>query len=181
MRSRIRIHQEIRFGDYKNDWTLLKTQESSKILTHQAVLAVLTFLIKLILPRVPKSPAANRERRELHEPIQVFLETFLIANLPDVILMSYTIIQRFWQHHRANLRREGIEKRGNQEPLQSIPPPCFQEKGRTYGLNDRNFLTSMTNHAAGIGTCTHSGMTIPSYPSSEMHLGKFLDHTEFQS
>ena len=35
-------------------------------------------------------------------------------------------------------------------------------------------------HAAGIGTCTQSGMTIPSYPSSEMLLGKFSDHTEFQ-
>ena len=39
----------------------------------------------------------------------------------------------------------------------------------------------MTNHAAGIGTFTQSYMTIPSYPSSEMHLGKFPDHTEFQS
>ena len=36
-------------------------------------------------------------------------------------------------------------------------------------------------HAAGIGTCTQSGMTIPSYLSSEMRLGKFTDHTEFQS
>ena len=39
----------------------------------------------------------------------------------------------------------------------------------------------MTNHAAGIETCTQSGMTIPGYLSSEMHLGKFPDHTEFQS
>ena len=39
----------------------------------------------------------------------------------------------------------------------------------------------MTHHAAGIGTCTQSDMTIPSYPSSEMHLGKSPDHTEFQS
>ena len=37
-----------------------------------------------------------------------------------------------------------------------------------------------TNHAAGIGTFTQSGMTIP-HPSSEMHLGKFHDHSEFQS
>ena len=40
---------------------------------------------------------------------------------------------------------------------------------------------SMTNHAADIGTCTQSGMTIPSYLSSEMHLVKFPDHTEIQS
>ena len=32
----------------------------------------------------------------------------------------------------------------------------------------------MSHHAAGIG------MTIPSYLSSEKHLGKFPDHTEFQ-
>ena len=38
----------------------------------------------------------------------------------------------------------------------------------------------MTNHATGERTCTQSGMTIPSYPSSEMHLGKIPDHTEFQ-
>ena len=40
---------------------------------------------------------------------------------------------------------------------------------------------SMTNHAAGIGTSTQGGMTIPSHPSSEMHLGKSPEHTEFQS
>ena len=39
----------------------------------------------------------------------------------------------------------------------------------------------MTNSAAGIGTCTQRGTTISSFPSSEMHLGKFPDHTEFQS
>ena len=48
-------------------------------------------------------------------------------------------------------------------------------------MDDRNCLKSMTHHAAGVGTCTRSGMTIPSHPSSEMHLGRFLDHTEFQS
>ena len=39
----------------------------------------------------------------------------------------------------------------------------------------------MTNHALGIGTCTQSGMTIPSYLSSEMHPQKFPDQTKFQS
>ena len=38
---------------------------------------------------------------------------------------------------------------------------------------------SMTNHAVGIGTCTHCGMTLPSYLPSEMHLQKFPDQTEF--
>ena len=79
------------------------------------------------------------------------------------------------------LRREGIEKSVSEEPLQSIPLPWFQGRARQNSLDDRNCLMSLTNHATGIGTCTQSGMTIPSYLSSEMHLGKFPDHTEFQS
>ena len=35
-----------------------------------------TFLIKLLLPRVQESLAANLECREIHERISVFLETF---------------------------------------------------------------------------------------------------------
>ena len=54
----------------------------------------------------------------------------------------------------GSLRREGIEKRGNEEPLRSIPLPCFQGRAREKSLDDRNCLTSMTNHAAGIGTWT---------------------------
>ena len=65
--------------------------------------------------------------------------------------------------------------------MQSIPLPCFHERAMEKSPDDRNFPMSMTNHATGIGTCTQSGMTIPSYPSSEMHLGKFPDHKEFQS
>ena len=77
-------------------------------------------------------------------------------------------------------RREGIEKSGSEEPLQSIPLPCFSGRAEEKSLDDRNCLESMAHNAAGTGTCTQSGMTIPSYPSSEMHLGKFHDHTEFQ-
>ena len=69
MRRKIRIHYEIRFDDYKNDWNLLRIQKSSNIMTHRAVMAVLTFLIKLIFLRVPESLEANRERRELHEHV----------------------------------------------------------------------------------------------------------------
>ena len=92
------------------------------------------------------------------------------------------------QHNSRNLatpsgiqRREGIEKSVSEEPLQSIPLPCFSVRSREKSPDDRNCLMSMTNHAVGIGTCTQSVMTIPSYPSSEMHLGNFPDHPEFQS
>ena len=78
-------------------------------------------------------------------------------------------------------RREGIEKSGSEEPLQPKPLPCFSGRAREKKLDDRNRLMSMTNSAAGIGTCTQSGMTIPSFPSSEMHLCRFPDQTEFQS
>ena len=40
---------------------------------------------------------------------------------------------------------------------------------------------SVTNRAAGIGTCTKSVMPITSYPSSEMHLEKCADRTEYQN
>ena len=78
-------------------------------------------------------------------------------------------------------KREGIEKSGNEEPLQPMLLPCFSGKGKEKSLDDRNCLKSMAHHAAGIGTCTQSGMINPSHPSSEMHLGKFPDQTEFQS
>ena len=78
-------------------------------------------------------------------------------------------------------KREGIEKSGSEEPLQPIPSPCFSGKAKEKSLDDRNCLKSMAHHAAGIVTSTQSGMTIPSHPSSEMHLGKFTEHTEFQS
>ena len=82
------------------------------ILTHRAALAVPTFLIKLLLPRVPKSLAANQECSEIHERIWVFLETFLIVNLPDKILINYTIIQVIWQHHQEFLGEKELRKVG---------------------------------------------------------------------
>ena len=49
-------------------------------------------------------------------------------------------------------------------------------------LDVGNRLMSLTNYlASGVGTCTQSGMTIPSCLSLEMHLGKLPDHTELQS
>ena len=66
--------------------------------------------------------------------------------------------------------------------MQSIPLPCFRERARQKSLDGGNRPMSMTSyHVASFGTCTQSGMTITSYLSSEMHLGKFPDHTELQS
>ena len=87
---------------------------------------------------------------------------------------------RNWALSLAILRTKGIEKSVSEEPLQSIPLPCFSARARKKGLDDK-YVLCMTNHAAGIGTCTQSGMTIPSFLSSEMHLQKFPDQTEFQS
>ena len=42
-------------------------------------------------------------------------------------------------------------------------------------------MSTTSYHSEGIGTCTQSSMAIPSYPSSEIDLGKFPGHTEFQS
>ena len=136
------------------------------ILIHRGVPADPTFRINLLSSRVPEgSCAAKKDCCEIHEKIRVFLETFLIANLPDEILTNYTMIQGIWQH----LREEGFGKSESGEPLQAIPIPCFQERGRPTSLDRGNCPMSVTNnHAAGIGTCTQSGMTIPSCLSSEM-------------
>ena len=75
------------------------SKESSVILTHRAVLTVSTFLIKLLLPRVQESPAAKLECCDMHETIRVFLETFLIVNKLDEILMNYRFVQENWQHY----------------------------------------------------------------------------------
>ena len=118
-----------------------------------------TFLIKLLSHRVQESPAAKLECREIHERICVFLETFLIVNLLDEILMNCTIIQEIWQHHRESLmmsrilRKQGIETSGSEEPLQSIPLPCFSVRARKKSRRQMS-LVSMTNDALGIWTCT---------------------------
>ena len=52
------------------------------------------------------------------------------------------------------LRKEGIENSGSEEPLQSIPLPCFSERARRKSLDDKISLMSMTTHALGIRTCT---------------------------
>ena len=78
-------------------------------------------------------------------------------------------------------RREGIEKSGSEKPFATNTFTLLFGKSKEKSLDDSNRLKSMTHHAAGIGTCTQSGMTNPSHPSSEMHLGKIPDRTEVQS
>ena len=73
----------------------------------------------------------------------------------------------------------------SQDPMTSIPIPCFQGRARGKSHDGGNYPTSMTgvqNHAGGIGTFSHNGMmNYPGYQSPELHLGKFPDRTEFQS
>ena len=66
-------------------------------------------------------------------------------------------------------REEGIEKSGSEEPLQPMPSPCFSGKAE-----EKVWTTEIVSSQQ---------LTMPrvSGPSSEMHLGKFPDHTEFQS
>ena len=80
----------------------------------------------------------------------------------------------------AILRSEGIEKIGSEEPLQALLLPCFSRKARGKVQTTKKCLMCVVDHALGIWTC-FQGMTIPSYLSSEKHLQKFPDQTEFQS
>ena len=76
---------------------------------------------------------------------------------------------RNWAISLAILRKEGIEKSGSEEPLQSIPSPCFFSKNKEKKSRRQISLMSVTNHAVDLGTKTQS-ITIPIYLSSEMHL-----------
>ena len=153
------------------------------ILTHRAVLAMSTFRIHLLSPRVPEeSRVATKDCCEIHEKIRVFLESFFFANLPDEILTKYTMIQEIWQHPREWQREKELKKVRAENHCKQYQYLAFSGEQEGKVVTMETVQMSMTNnHAAGIGTCTQSGMTIPSYLSSEMHLGKFLYHTEFQS
>ena len=90
------------------------------------------------------------------------------------------MIQDIWQHPRGFREEKEITKVGVKNHCNQCVYLTFREKLREK-FGRQKCLKFMVHHAAGTGTCTQSGMTIPSYPSSEMRLGKFPDHTEFQS
>ena len=58
---------EIKYEDYKNYWYTLKIPKSSVTVIYRAVRTVLSFLIKLLLPRGQESLAAKSECCEIHE------------------------------------------------------------------------------------------------------------------
>ena len=66
-----------------------------------------------------KSLAVKLECREIRERIWVFLETFVIVNMPNEILMNYTMIQEIWRYHwrfweQKELRNVGAKNHCNQ-------------------------------------------------------------------
>ena len=83
-----------------------------------------------IFLRVPESLAANRECSEIHERREVFLRTFLICLLARRVLEELHNDSRKLATPSGIQRREGIEKSGSEEPLRSIPIPCFSVKAK---------------------------------------------------
>ena len=112
-----------------------------------------TFLSKHLLPGVVQSLAAKWECREIHERRWVFLETFLIVNMLNEILIIYTMIQEIWRHYwrfwEYELRKMEAKNRCNQYFYLAFQLERGEEKsGRQISL------VSMTNHALGIWTCS---------------------------
>ena len=138
--------------------------EDSKIFydprTHRAVVTVPTFLINFLLLRVQESLAAILECCEIHKKIWVFLETFLIVNMLDDILMNYTMIQTIWRHYRRFWEQKELRKlRAKNHCNQYLYLAFRWEQDKC--PDGAKCLVSVTDHAVGIGTCTQ-GMTIPS-------------------
>ena len=158
LRSLIRNHAqrvdwEIKYEDYQNYWYILKTQKSSTILTHRAVMTVLAFLIKLSLLRVQESLAAILECCETHERRWVFLETFLSVNMLDEILMNYTMIQEIWRQHQRFWEQKELRKVEAKNHCNRYLYLAFR-KSKTKSLDGGKCPVSMTNYTVGIGTCT---------------------------
>ena len=134
----------------------------------------------LITPSSRKPGGESRMHRNTREDMSIPGSVFDCQLAPRVPEESYNDSRNLATPSGIQ-RREGIEKSGSEEPLQPMALPCFSGKAEEKNLDDRNGLKSMAHHASGIGTCTQSGMINPSYLFSEMHLGEFSDHTEFQS
>ena len=112
-------------------------------------------------------------------------EVGMIVNMLDEILMNYTMIQEIWQHHQESLMisrnlRKGVENSGSEEPLLSIPLPCFSASAKRKSLDDKQVLCLWLTMPWVFG------IVLKWHDNSELsHLGdasaKFPDQTEFQS
>ena len=184
--SKNEFHYGIKFGNHQNDKIFLKSRKSSTILIYWAVMTYAHVPHQaLIISNSKKAWAAKSRilqntRENMSIPGNVF-------DCQHARRDAWWITQWFKKFDSTSsgdsLRREELRKVGVKNHCNQYIYLAFLEKQRKISLDDSNCLKSMTHHAARIGICTQSesGMTIPSYPSSEMHLGKFPDHTEFQS
>ena len=121
-----------------------------------------TFHIKLLFPSSSKKPSReNRTQRNTPEDMSIPGSDFECQPARRVPEESYND-SRNLAASSGTQRTEGIEKSGSEEPLPPMPLPCFSGKTEE-SLDDSK---SMAHHAAGIGTCTQSGMINPRYPSS---------------
>ena len=68
--------------------------------------------------------------------------------------MKCTMILEIWRHHRRFREEKELRKVESEEPLQSILYLAFRSRARQKCPDGGKCPMSMTNHAAGIGTCT---------------------------
>ena len=120
----------------------------------------------LITPSSNKPSRESRMQRDTREDMSIPGNVFDRQPARRVPAESYND-SRNWEASPGIQRREGIEKSGSEEQLQPMLLLCL-------GKAEEKSL-------AVIGTCTQSDMINPGHPSSEVHLGIFPDHTEFQS
>ena len=98
-----------------------------------------TFLIKLLLPRVQESPAA-KSREHMSIPGNVFYCQHARRDPDELHNDSRNLATSL-----ANLRTEGIDNSGSEEPLQPLHFPCSSGKAEEKSLDDKISLMSMTH------------------------------------
>ena len=133
--SMIRNHEQwvywmISDEEYKNDWNILKTQNLLRA----------WFTQQLWPTYVPHQVLITSSSRKLGRQVgmlrntwekKVSLETFLIVNMLNGMLMNYTTIQEIWRHHWRFWEQKELEINGSEEPLQTLPLLCHSVRART--------------------------------------------------
>ena len=122
LRDQVRKSQErLEFSEYANIFQDPDSPSSSGSahVSHQA----------LVTSSSRKTSRETRMQRNRRGNKSV-LRNVLIVNLHNECLRSYIMIQDIWETPPGIQRREGIEKSGSEEPLQSTLLLCFSVRAR---------------------------------------------------
>ena len=157
----------------------MKIRKSSTVLTHRAVMTIPRSSSNSQFLEFNKAQLRNWNAAKYTRRFEYSWKRFWLLTCSTRSWWIVQMIQEIWRHYWVFWEQKELRKvRAKNDCSQHLHLVLRYEQDKS--LNGGKRPMFMTNHAAGVGTCTQ-GMTIPSYLSSEMHLQKFHDQTKFQS